>query len=86
MYVEGKRRGRWVERWPDGTVWESRESGPWTLRLKDGTIWQRPYLRGQKHGRWIERMGDEVTDECLGVREGQYVREKNTGARSGVLS
>ena len=80
--LDGKKHGKWIERYPDevvgeGAYVEGKRQGPWVFRAKDGTVTEGAYMVGKQHGPWVERFGGSGTvDEHLrGERDG--------GTRSG---
>ena len=76
--VRGKRHGRWVVRFANGTINEGpyvdgKPHGRWVLRLASGTVFEGPYVDGKAHGRWVERFASG------NVHEGPYVDGKRHG-------
>ena len=77
----GKRHGRWVIRFADGTVHEGpfengKPHGRWVSRSANGTVEEGPYENGKKHGRWVERYADGTVDEGPyenGKKHGRWV-------------
>ena len=75
--LDGKKHGKWIERYPDevvgeGAYVEGKRQGPWVFRAKDGTVTEGAYMVGKQHGPWVERFGGSGTvDEHLrGERDG----------------
>ncbi len=74
----GKQRGYWVARCPDGGVHEGpyvdgKRHGPWIARYPDGGVQEGPYVDGKHHGYWVTRYPNGV------VHEGPYVDGKRHG-------
>ena len=77
----GKRQGRWVLRFADGTVEEGpyvagEKQGRWVLRFADGTVEEGPYVAGEKQGRWVLRLADGTVEEgpfAAGEKQGRWV-------------
>ena len=81
--LDGKKHGKWIERYPDevvgeGAYAEGKRQGPWVFRAKDGTVTEGAYMEGKQHGPWVERLsGLGTVDEHLqgerdgGIRVGQ---------------
>ena len=65
-YVNGKRHGRWVERWSNGeqvTIYEGvyvngKQNGHWVVRSPDGEVWEGLRADGKNKGQWIGRNAD----------------------------
>lgn len=62
-WADGKRRGRWVIRLPDGGVQEGpyvagEKQGHWVLRYPDGTVEEGPVVAGLREGRWVAHRPD----------------------------
>ena len=77
-YVDGKRHGRWVVRYADGSVHEGpyvdgKAHGRWVARGADGTVGKGPVVDGKQHGHWVVRQADGD------VHEGPYVDGKRHG-------
>ena len=80
-YVNGKRRGRWVLRFPKGRMWEGpyvdgKMHGRWVFRGPEGRMWEVLYVDGKRHGRYVGRTSDGNVYGGLyvdGKRHGQWV-------------
>lgn len=77
---DGKRHGKWVERFSNGRVTiegsfvDDEKHGDWVYYYSDGTLKSKgTYVNGKKHGDWVER------DKDLGTQEGLYVNDKKHG-------
>ena len=75
--LDGKKHGKWIERYPDevvgeGAYVEGKRQGPWVFRAKDGAVTEGAYMEGQQHGPWVEHFsGFGTVDEHLrGERDG----------------
>ena len=76
--VDGKREGRWVERYANGDVYEGpyvdgKWEGRWVERYADGDVYEGPYVDGKREGHWVIRHADGT------VAEGPYVDDKWKG-------
>ena len=73
----GERHGRWVIRFPNGTVSEGpyengEPHGRWVIRSADGAVNEGLYENGKRHGRWVYRRangdvghGEWRNENCL---------------------
>ena len=75
--LQGKKHGKWIERYPDevvgeGAYVEGKRQGPWVFRAKDGTVTEGAYMEGKQHGSWVERLGGGgiVGEHLQGIRDG----------------
>ena len=75
--LEGKKHGKWIERYPDevvgeGAYAEGKRQGPWVFRAKDGTVTEGAYMVGKQHGPWVERFSGSgtVAEHLRGERDG----------------
>ena len=53
--MHGKKHGRWVETWPDGTIYEGeyvdgKRDGRWVATHPDGAVWERRWHNGTAVG------------------------------------
>ena len=69
----GKKHGRWVERYANGRVEEGpyvdgRRQGRWVWRDADGTVWEGRYWDGKKDGNWVIRNPDGQESHVDGSR------------------
>ncbi len=79
-YVNSKRHGLWVERWPDiyspkqaeGAYVAGKKHGKWVTHESDGSVGGGAYVDGKKQGQWIEPYPG-------GQGEGSYVGGKRHG-------
>ena len=76
--VNGKRQGRWTERFADGDVQEGpyvdgKRNGQWTVRSVNGDVEEGSYVDGERQGRWTVRSANGD------VEEGSYVDGKMHG-------
>ena len=60
--LDGKKHGKWIERYPDevvgeGAYAEGKRQGPWVFRAKDGAVTEGAYMEGKQHGEWVEYHG-----------------------------
>ena len=80
-YVNSKRHGLWVERWPDiyslkqaeGAYVAGKKHGNWVMRTDDGRVGGGAYVDGKKQGQWID------PSYPGGQWEGSYVGGKMHG-------
>ena len=79
-YVNSKRHGLWVERWPDnyspkqeeGAYVDGKRHGKWITHESDGRVGGGAYVDGKKQGHWIDPYP-------VGQWEGPYVDDKRHG-------
>ena len=74
----GKKHGRWVERYADGRVVEGpyvkgKRHGRWVFHFETGDVQEGPYVDGKRHGNWVIRFAG------MGVQEGPNVDGKRQG-------
>ena len=60
---QGRQKGNWVLRFPDGRVDEGpfvdgKQHGNWVLRFPDGRVNEGPFVDGKQHGDWLLREAD----------------------------
>ena len=85
--VRGKRLGRWVVRWADGTVNEGsyvngKEHGRWVVRSASGYVSEGSYVDGKPHGRWVFRQANGHVSEgsyADGKKHGRWVERHTNG-------
>ena len=91
-YVDGKRYGRWILRYPDGQLEEGsyvegQLHGQWTLRFPDGQVEEGPFERGKRHGQWVLRFVGGGTGEGAyvnGEQHGRWVYRSADGSSCSV--
>jgi len=87
-FVNGKKHGRWVERFANGDVFEGpyvddKRHGDWVLRGADGTVREGPFVDGKRHGDWVLRWANRAVREgpfVNGKKHGDWVERYTTGA------
>ena len=72
---DGKKHGKWIERYPDevvaeGAYEEGNRHGRWVFRAADGTTIEGDYRNGNQHGQWVEGLGGIERKHLRGVRYG----------------
>jgi len=90
--VNGKKHGRWIERQPNGDVFEGpyvegKMHGDWVMRYAGGGVQEGTYRWGKRHDHWVLRFADGRVEEgpfVNGKRHGDWVfRRADGGVQEG---